>query len=253
MDGLNAISVANNTILTPTIGAPSNTSTVATVGIWFDTSRMDSNYMAKTFPVFRAQHTMFRLTLEKYCKVRGYCVAGFCTQEPDCHHQYKVFTVTSAPVTDGSTLPDEFQNNTNIQQFVYFSISLEGQAGRFETNVVTSKPSYGLLEVLASVFSAFSILLLLYKLLMGDFRINPLGWVQRKLLRSRTSAFVERVLGDKDDAEDADEWLERVLFSLYLNGNGLQGDETTSFEDRVKRVIHRLKGKRTTPEQDTPV
>jgi hypothetical protein len=154
-------------------------------------------------------------------------------------------------VTDSSTLPDEFQNSTiPVQQFAYFSISLEEQGSTFEITVVTFKSSYGLLEVLASLFSAISILLLLYKKLMGDFRLNPLGWVQRKLLRSRTTAFIERVLGDKDDA---DEWLEHVLFSLYLNGNGLEGDETVGFKDDVKRVIHRLKSRHSSRKQDNLV
>jgi hypothetical protein len=102
--------------------------------------------------------------------------------------------------------------------------------------IITLKKPYGLLETLASIFSAFSVLLLMYKSIMGDFRLSPFGWMQKRLLWSTTDAFIERINRNKQD----DEWLQDVLFSFFIDGNGLYATE----EGIVNHLLRRLRSKR---------
>ena len=148
-------------------------------------------------------------------------------------------------------IPKAFQNTTSpndMQNYAYVTIRLSTDAFNEVIAIKSIVPlGYGYLDSMASVFSAISILLIVYKLLMGDMRLNPFGWIQRWVFRSRTRKFIEKIKQGKDEeaaADDEDEWLAHVLFTLYIDGNGLeQHKDKPSLKSGLKDAIRRLKSR----------
>jgi hypothetical protein len=187
------------------------------------------------FTLFRGQHLMLTLAREDNCRDIRTCSLGiFCTVRPSCNQRYKVSRMNSIPVLDGAALPTPFQNASTAATFAYISVRLGRSDGVVPVTVISSSYSYGYLEMMASLLSAFSILLLAYKAIMGDFRVNPLGWMQKYVLYNSTKQLMQRVKDQKDN-----EWLENVLFTFYINGNGLYSEQDSVFKTTLAKLKRR--------------
>jgi hypothetical protein len=186
--------------------------------------------------MFKGMNTIISYRLDAECRHSTVCFV--CSDFYRCVLEHSIASVNSVPMmTD--LVPEAFSNVSNIQDYAMVTIQLiRDGGGSIPYTVIAYETSYGWLEMLASIFSAFSILLLVYKLLMGDGKLDPFGWVQKRILVKTTKAFVEHVKESKDD-----EWLENVLFAFYIKANGISEleEEGVDVKQRMRGLMQRLR------------
>jgi hypothetical protein len=136
-----------------------------------------------------------------------------CSLNSTCAFRNRVTMVQSHEVTSATNRPAG-----NATSRIYFSFTNEPSASSKGENLFRVQKneelrSYTLLEVLASLFSALSVLILVYHVLMGDARLQPMGWVQR--YATRGSAYVYANNATRISGSDAHK-LQNMLYSLYV-------------------------------------
>ena len=163
-------------------------------------------------PVFPATQNVFVLVDQQYFNIQ-LTVSRYCTLNNTCNFGYKI------SFSQGSQLPAVAATTGSLARNV-ISIQMTNNpgatAGTFNMTSYEEYRSYGWLEVLSSVLSFFSILLLLYAGIMGGRRVMPLGFVQLVLFPRQTREYIRMI---EEGAGNEVQGLRDLLFRMYLRGN----------------------------------
>ena len=123
-------------------------------------------------------------------------IGKFCEMDKPCQFTRSVRMTQSTPL---SQPVNTIQQQQSVRRAVVtYSIrnppaTLNTSQGLYNVRSFEENRSYTLLEVFASIFSSFSVLLLIYTFLMGESRMDPLGCIRRWFLHKDTERYVERV------------------------------------------------------------